>query len=238
MPSRFGEIVLAEVLTAAGVPAIPRLASRRVDPATMRRAYADSLLVAEHLSLPLIEEARVLLKTSQNLHASNFPLLLAALDSNQAPGRTGFDIARELMARNGLDLEGAVQGDGAGGNAYFAPAFMTRFLAMVWQRPYAKAFKAAMPTLGIDGTLAAIQKGSPGAGKVFAKTGTYGSYDPLNRRQLVHGKGLAGYFTTASGREVAFALYVNNVAAKVPDPALLAGQALGEIASIAWETIR
>jgi D-alanyl-D-alanine carboxypeptidase/D-alanyl-D-alanine-endopeptidase (penicillin-binding protein 4) len=241
-PSRFGEIVLAEALRAAGVSAIPRLATRRAEPAALRGAYVDSLLVAEHVSLPLLAEARVLLKTSQNLHASNFPLLLAGLeaarDPSRDPSRTGFDIARELMVKNGLDLEGAVQGDGAGGDAYFSPAFMTRFLAMMWQRPYAAGFKAAMPTLGVDGTLATIQKGSPGAGKVFAKTGTYGSYDPLNRRQIIHGKGLAGYFTTRSGREIAFAIYVNNVAAKVPDPAVLAGQALGEIASIAWETIR
>ena len=240
-PSRFGEIVLAEALRNAGVSALPRLASRSVDPAALRTAYTDSLLVAEHVSLPLLAEARVLLKTSQNLHASNLPLTLAALERTTGapdPSRTGFDIARELMMRNGLDLEGAVQGDGAGGDAYFSPAFMTRFLAMVWKRPYATGFKAALPTLGVDGTLVTIQKGSPGAGKVFAKTGTYGSYDPLNRRQIIHGKGLAGFFTTRSGREIAFAVYVNNVAAKVPDPAVLAGQALGEIASIAWETIR
>jgi D-alanyl-D-alanine carboxypeptidase len=49
---------------------------------------------------------------------------------------------------------------------------------------------------------------------------------------------LAGYFTTKGGREIAFALYVNNVAANVPDPTVLAGQALGEIASIAWESLR
>ena len=237
-PSRFGELVLAEALRGAGVSTLPRLASRAVNPAAMRPSYTDSLLVAEHVSLPLLAEATVLLKTSQNLHASNLPLTLAALDASRDGSRTGFDIARELMVKNGLDLEGAVQGDGAGGDAYFSPAFMTRFLAMMWQRPYAAGFKAAMPTLGVDGTLAAIQKGSPGAGKVFAKTGTYGSYDPLNRRQIIHGKGLAGYFTTRSGREIAFAVYVNNVAAKVPDPAVLAGQALGEIASIAWETIR
>jgi D-alanyl-D-alanine carboxypeptidase len=87
-------------------------------------------------------------------------------------------------------------------------------------------------------TLAAIQVNSPAAGFVMAKTGTYGTFDPLNRRTIVHGKGLAGYFTSKSGREIAFAIYVNNVAADVPDPALLSGQALGEIASIAWELIR
>jgi hypothetical protein len=35
-----------------------------------------------------------------------------------------------------------------------------------------------------------------------------------------------------------FAIYVNNVALNGADPAVVAGQALGEIASIAWETIK
>jgi D-alanyl-D-alanine carboxypeptidase len=111
-------------------------------------------------------------------------------------------------------------------------------LAKVWGKPWAADFKAAMPTLGKDGTLAAIQVNSPGAGKVFAKTGTYGSFDPLNRRQLIHGKGLAGYFTSKSGREIAFAIYVNNVSVKAGDPAIVAGQALGEIASLAREVTK
>jgi D-alanyl-D-alanine carboxypeptidase/D-alanyl-D-alanine-endopeptidase (penicillin-binding protein 4) len=236
VPSRFGEIAFAEVLSDAGVQAIPRLASRAVDAAALAATYADSLLVAEHVSLPLTKEAVVLLKTSQNLHASSFPYLLGALKGEGS--RTGFDIAREWLTREGLDLGGAVQGDGAGADAYFSPRFMTRLLAKVWGKPWAQDFKAALPTLGKDGTLAQIQVGSPGAGKVFAKTGTYGTFDPLNRRQLIHGKGLAGFFTSKSGREIAFAIYVNNVSVASGDPAMVSGQALGEIASIAWETVR
>ena len=79
---------------------------------------------------------------------------------------------------------------------------------------------------------------SPGAGRVFAKTGTYATYDPLNKRTLVTGKGLAGYFTARSGRRIAFAIYVNHFAVTQGDPAIVAGQALGEIASLAWEHLR
>jgi D-alanyl-D-alanine carboxypeptidase/D-alanyl-D-alanine-endopeptidase (penicillin-binding protein 4) len=178
------------------------------------------------------------LKTSQNLHASNFPLLVGAIAPGHDSARTGFDLERDWLAREGLDLRGAVQGDGAGGDALFSPAFMTHYLAMISTKPYAAAYRNALPILGKDGTLAQIQVNSPAAGKVFAKTGTYGSYDPLNRRQIVHGKGLAGYFTAKSGREIAFAIYVNNVSVDKGDPATIAGQALGEIASIAWETIK
>jgi D-alanyl-D-alanine carboxypeptidase/D-alanyl-D-alanine-endopeptidase (penicillin-binding protein 4) len=159
-----------------------------------------------------------------------------------APGhdstKTGFDLACEWMIREGLDVNGAVQGDGAGGDAFFSPAFMTRYLAMIATKPYAAAFRSALPVLGKDGTLALIQVNAPAAGKVSANTGTFSSYDPLNRRSIVHAKGLAGYFTSKSGREIAFAIYVNNVAVGSGDAAMIAGQALGEIASIAWETIK
>ena len=237
-PMRFGEIALSEVLTAAGVQVIPRLRQRTLDVAMLTRFYVDSMAVAEHVSLPLTAEAVVLLKTSQNLHASNFPMLLASLPASQSARKNGFDLAHDWLTREGLDLDGAVQGDGAGGNAFFSPRFMSRYLALVATRPWAKAFHDALPVLGRDGTLATIQVTSAGAGKVFAKTGTYSSYDPLNRRTLVTGKGLAGYFTSKRGRRIAFAIYVNHLAVKAGDPAIVAGQALGEIASLAWEHIR
>lgn len=237
-PSRFGEIVFAELLRDLGIQAIARLGAREVDQDKLSAAYTDSMRVAEHVSLPLTEEAVVLLKTSQNLHASDFPMILGALPAARAANKTGFDLAHDWLVREGLDPNGAVQGDGAGGNAYFAPAFMARYLAMVASKPWAEAFRHALPMLGKDGTLAEVQVRSPAAGKVFAKTGTFGSYDPLNRRGLTHGKGLAGYFTSKSGRHVAFAIYVNNVSVASGDPAAISGEALGEIASLAWEGIR
>ena len=77
-PSRFGEIVLAEVLNDAGIRVIPRLGSRTVDFGALASVYADSMIVAEHVSLPFAAAARVILKTSQNLHASSMPFLLGA----------------------------------------------------------------------------------------------------------------------------------------------------------------
>jgi D-alanyl-D-alanine carboxypeptidase len=71
---------------------------------------------------------------------------------------------------------------------------------------------------------------------VFAKTGTFSVDDPLNRRLLVTGKGLAGYITTADGRHLAFAAYVNNVSVSTDPDAItqVVGQALGEIAAAAY----
>jgi PBP4 family serine-type D-alanyl-D-alanine carboxypeptidase len=237
-PSRFGEVVFSETLEDVGVHALPRLASRAVDAEALSASYADSMAVAEHVSLPLLAEAKVVLKTSQNLHASNFPLVLGSLPVAKEADRTGFDLENEWLTDAGLDLEGAAQGDGAGARAHFSPAFMTRYLAVVASRPWAAAFREALPVLGRDGTLVDIQPESPAAGHVQAKTGTYGTYDPLHRRLFVTGKGLAGYMTTRSGREIAFAIYLNNFATDQADPTTIAGQALGEVAAIAWDVIR
>jgi dihydroorotase/N-acyl-D-amino-acid deacylase len=56
---------------------------------------------------------------------------------------------------------------------------------------------------------------------------------------MVTGKGLAGYIDAANGEHLAFAAYVNMVAASMDEPDAvqkIAGEALGEIASIAYET--
>ena len=179
---------------------------------------------------------KVTLKVSQNLHASLTPLLLGAL-LRKEKDQTGFDLERDFLTALGLDLSGAQQADGAGGDAHYTPAFMVAYLAAMAKRPDFPVFQAALPVLGRDGTLFDIQPDSPAAGHVSAKTGTYGVDDPLNRRTLVTGKGLAGYLTTAAGRRLAFAIYANNVSvSKEPNETKrVVGQALGEIAAAAYE---
>jgi D-alanyl-D-alanine carboxypeptidase len=65
--------------------------------------------------------------------------------------------------------------------------------------------------LGVDGSLANTLPGSPAAGNVQAKTGTHGGGDTMNGRAVVFARALGGYMVTASGREIAFDINVNNV---------------------------
>jgi PBP4 family serine-type D-alanyl-D-alanine carboxypeptidase len=235
-PSRFAEVTFAEALRAAGVAAQPR--RYRLKPALvrLRSSYGPANTVAEHRSATLGEEVRVTLKVSQNLHASMMPFLLGALRGRDSSS-TGFDVERDFLTSLGLDLSGAQQADGAGGNAHYTPAFMVSYLTAMNKRPDFPTFLRALPVLGRDGTLWDIQPESPAAEHVFAKTGTFAVNDPLNRRLLVTGKGLAGYMTTAQGERLAFAIYVNNVSVSTaPDEVKrLIGQALGEIAATAYE---
>jgi PBP4 family serine-type D-alanyl-D-alanine carboxypeptidase len=235
-PSRFAEVVLAEALHERGIVAAPRRAENKIDASSLTRFYTPDHVVAEHTSPPFAEEVKVTLKVSQNLHASATPFLLGAVLAHKGTAEAGFGEMRKFLQTTGADVSGASQSDGAGAAAHFTPAFMTAYLAFMARQPAGRAFREALPVLGKDGTLWNIQTASPAAGHVFAKTGTYQVQDLLHEAFMVTGKGLAGYLTTTDGRELAFAIYVNNV--EVKDAASvtpLVGDALGAIAAAAYD---
>ena len=235
-PSRFAEFTLADLLQEAGVAARPRLLEQRVDHGVLAPHYVSDHQVAEHVSAPMTEVVRVLLKVSQNLHASMMPYVLGGVLAKDGAVAAGFRKVREWETKAGLDLTGQSQGDGAGAEAHFAPDFMVSLLRYMAGQPEFPAFFEALPILGRDGTLAAIQVQSPAAGQVHAKTGTFGESDRVGPGTLVNGKGLAGYIDTKDGRRLAFTIYINNThVAKGADVQGIVGQAIGEIAAEAWK---
>ena len=238
-PSRFAEVVFADALRAQGISVNLASAAAQREYQGRPTAYTTDNVVAEHVSPPFSEDVKVTLKVSQNLHASATPYIVKSILARSDTSKTGFDLERELLQRAGLDLGGAQQTDGAGGNARFSPSFMVHYLEYLSKQPTFDVFFRGLPVLGKDGTLWNVQTTSPAAGHVFAKTGTLGGYDALNRKQLIAAKGLAGYLITPSGKRYAIALYVNNVAVSL-DPeevTRVAGQALGEIAAIGYQLL-
>jgi D-alanyl-D-alanine carboxypeptidase/D-alanyl-D-alanine-endopeptidase (penicillin-binding protein 4) len=245
-PTTFATTVLREALVASGVQFKFKkgAATRPPNFVAYSKLYVPENMVAEHVSAPLSEEIKVTLKVSQNLHAGMGPYLLGTLVAKDTknPLAAGFRVEREFLQSANLDLSGASQGDGAGGDwaDLFSPDFMVHYLTYWTTRPDYQVFLKALPVLGKDGTLATIQKGSAGAGHVFAKTGTFNSEDRLNGKGMLNAKGLAGYVTTKSGERLVFASYVNHVA--LPDDPEAAqqvvGQALGEIAAAAYDADR
>ncbi|MGC1485674.1 MAG: D-alanyl-D-alanine carboxypeptidase/D-alanyl-D-alanine-endopeptidase [Candidatus Acidiferrum sp.] len=240
-PTKFADTVLRESLAAAGIEIKAPSKSAVPDFKSLAHLYTPDNQVAEHVSLPLAEEIKVTLKVSQNLHASMGPSLLGTLIAKDFadPVHAGFKIERTFLQDAKLDLSGASQGDGEGGDwaDLFSPDFIARYMAYWSTRPDFSIFFKGLPILGKDGTLAKIQVNNPAAGHVFAKTGTFGSEDKLNGKMMLNGKGLAGFVITASGQKLAFAAYVNHVTLpNDPDAAQeVGGQALGEIAAAAFD---
>jgi PBP4 family serine-type D-alanyl-D-alanine carboxypeptidase len=239
-PIQFAQTVFGEALQSTGIN-VRQPEFLPFEPTTTRFYIAENLLT-DHVSLPLSEEIKVTLKVSQNLHASLGPFYLGAFATanSKDPVTDGFKIERTFLEAANLDLSGASQGDGAGGDwaDLFSPDFMVHYLTYWTSRPDYQTFFHALPILGKDGTLVKIQVASPGAGHVFAKTGTYGSDDRLTGGQMLNGKGLAGYVITAKGEHLVFAAYVNHVALSADPEAAqqIAGQALGEIAAAAFDS--
>jgi N-acyl-D-amino-acid deacylase len=239
-PSRFAATILLEALKEQGIAGTLAAPADQIDFKTLASNYKAENVVAEHLSPPLKEEVKITLKVSQNLHASSMPYLLGALVAHKDSDidQAGFDIEHEFLTKAGLDLAGASQSDGAGGNAYFSPDFMVHYLFYMSKQKDFSDFYHGLPILGKDGTLVKIQVNSPAAGHVHAKTGTYGQYDALNKKLMVTGKGLAGYMDTVNGQHLVLALYVNMVSVPLGDPEAtqkIAGEALGEIAAAAYD---
>ena len=240
-PSQFAITVFKEALDVLGVKLSSELKGIAPDFKVLSTNYTPDKLIAEHVSPPLKEEVKITLKVSQNLHASTSPYLLGALvaKKDKEIDQAGFDLEHDFLSKAGLDLTGASQSDGAGGNAFFTPDFITSYLSFMSRQPNFADFRRGLPIMGHDGTLYKIQVDSPAAGHVFAKTGTYDVYDALNKNLMVTGKGLAGYMDTAKGEHLVIALYVNMVSVTMDDPEAvqkIAGQTLGEIAAVAYDT--
>src|ERR1700730_16935943 len=129
-PSRFAAIVLREALKDQGISAALPAPAEQLDFKALAKNYTPENVVAEHVSPPLKEEVGITLKVSQNVHASSMPFLLGALVAHKDADvdQAGFDVEHDFLTKAGLDLRGAAQSDGAGGNAYFSPDFMVHYL--------------------------------------------------------------------------------------------------------------
>ncbi len=242
-PSRFATALLTAALANKGVAVTNGKFPAKPTGDKFKVSYTPQNRVAEHISVPFREDVKITLKTSQNLHASSMPFLLGAVlgKAKTSIDHKGFELERDFLTKAGLDLSGAVQSDGAGGDAMFTPDFMVHYLAYKAAQPDYSVFHSALPVLGKDGTLFDIQTASPAAGHVFAKTGTFEDSDLLNASTILTAKGLAGYTTTATGEHIAFAIYVNSVplatdasdSVKTSDAVTNVGEQLGEIAAAA-----
>ena len=234
-PVRFAEITLAEALHERGIVASAAQQGETIDVKALAASYTDANVMAEHVSPPFGQDAKVILKVSQNLHASMLPYVLSAIVAKKPAPQAGFDLEKEFLVKAGLDVGGAAQADGAGAHGHFTPDFMVSYLGFIAKQKFYQTYFDALPILGKDGTLWEIQTASPAAGNVHAKTGTFGEGDRLNQSELVTAKALAGYFTRADGHRFAFAVFVNRVDVKNGgDVTKIVGQAVGEIAGAGY----
>jgi D-alanyl-D-alanine carboxypeptidase/D-alanyl-D-alanine-endopeptidase (penicillin-binding protein 4) len=148
----------------------------------------------------------------------------------------GLTKAAQIWKAAGLDIDGAVLIDGSGltGNLITADNEV-QLQTIMARRPDAAAWRSTLPILGVDGSLATVQTGTPSAGQVFAKTGTLAQADFFTEkgfRYLFPAKALGGYIDAKSGRHLAFAIVAANSVFSTIEGAFAANDDVGKVAAI------
>jgi D-alanyl-D-alanine carboxypeptidase/D-alanyl-D-alanine-endopeptidase (penicillin-binding protein 4) len=236
-PAAFARLFLIDALRREGVRVS---ASPFRDPQSQlpdRKEYRRLNRVGNLKSPPFSEVIKVTLKVSQNLYASTMPSLVAARHGERTAA-DGLRRQREFLRGLGVDLDSVSFAGGAGGERADAtsPRATVALLSSLSKRPEWPALENGLPILGVDGTLAtAVAHDRPAAGHIRAKTGTLWYKDTMNGRPLVTSKALAGAMTTAQGKKLIFAIFVNNVHLPKGETPAREGKTLGRLCGIIYE---
>jgi D-alanyl-D-alanine carboxypeptidase/D-alanyl-D-alanine-endopeptidase (penicillin-binding protein 4) len=236
-PAAFARALFIECLRREGVTVTASLLGAPAGELPARDAYEKLTRVAVFTSPPLSEAIKVTLKVSHNLYASTLPLLVAAKN-----GQSNIAAGLRWQRRFLQDLEVPVETISFGGGAGGAPADCTtpratvQLLRAMRKRPEYEAWHAGFPVLGVDGTLAdAVDAKSAAKGQVQAKTGTLSWLDAMNGRTLLRSKALAGTLLTRHGKELVFAVFVNDVPLPAGVSTTREGRTLGRLCEIIFE---
>jgi D-alanyl-D-alanine carboxypeptidase/D-alanyl-D-alanine-endopeptidase (penicillin-binding protein 4) len=236
-PALFARTAFIEALRRQGVNCNAVLLRPASFNLPSKDAYAKLPKLASFTSPPFKETVAVTLKVSHNLYASTMPCLVAA--------SKGFDTAeaglreeRKILKELGVDVNQVSFGGGAGGAPadHVTPRATVQLLQGMAKRSEWDAYQAALPVLGVDGTLAdVVPAESPARGKVFAKTGTLIWRDAANDRSMLKSKALAGTMTTKNGTKLFFAMFVNNVPLPAGTQSSRDGKVLGKLCEIIYD---
>lgn len=206
--------------TAAGEPVFPSAGP----PASPPPAASPAMVLAEHLSPPLIESIRVANKASQNLHAELFLRTVGREKTGLGSTAAGLQVERDFLAAAGIADGDVVLSDGSGlsRDDLVTPRAVVALLRYAARQAWGPEFLSTLPVAGVDGTLEDRMKDTPARGRIEAKTGS-----------VEHAHALSGYATTERGESVVFAIFGNNNPQHGPD----ATAALDAIAAAMVETL-
>lgn len=195
-----------------------------------QRVYRERQELASWPSLPLIDNLRILVKSSRNLYGEMLLRGLGAEVSGVGSLQTGQQALEAFLEKAGIAADPLDFSDGSGLSRtnLLTPESVVRLLQTMERHPRAAEFRDCLPVAGRDGTLKDRMKGTPAEGRVLAKTGT-----------LKFVSSLAGYATSLDGTPLAFSIMANNTRSSPREArraidaicALMAGSSLNEQAA-------
>jgi D-alanyl-D-alanine carboxypeptidase/D-alanyl-D-alanine-endopeptidase (penicillin-binding protein 4) len=170
------------------------------EPPDLNQASSNKIL-AEHFSTPLLDDIRVINKTSENLHAELALRLAGKLRGNGGSFEGGIAAVKQFLLQAGLkdDEFTFLDGSGLSRRDLVTPAATVQLLIYAARQPWGPAFEESLPLSGVDGSLTDRFQKTPAAGLIHAKTGS-----------LSHVNALSGYGQTQSGKRFVFSIFCNN----------------------------
>lgn len=235
-PASFARTAFIQALRRAGVHVVADAGGTNPAKLPAQRRLDKHNRVAQYVSPPWHDYAKLILKVSLNIGA-NLGVCLLAVKAGSSDCEAGFAPLRAALAARGVDTTQLVLADGRGGDpADRATPVATVQLLRSWvDEPDFAAFRACLPILGVDGSLADVARDFPARGKVFAKTGTMAAADPLNGRLVIQAKALGGFYQDESGQWQSFQVVVDDAGGGTDiTPALTANEDVGEVAAWLW----
>ncbi len=239
-PSNYARAVLIEALERAGVTVTAALLENNpVQVLPAPGSYAPGAQVAQLVSQPYADYAKLIQKVSYNLGADT-SLMLFGLAANGSTTLAGALAAEQSALSTQFQISADqlhfIDGSG-GGETTATPQAVTTLLTGMSKRTAYPAYLDALPVLGVDGSLSFVTDFTAdptlaGAkGQVHAKTGTFVDGPPLTLK----GQALAGYLTSKSGRHLVFIVAVANVPISGINDVLPVFQDEGTIAALLWK---
>lgn len=216
-PDNYARTVLIEALKRAGVTVNANpIGQNPVQLLPPQNSYSPNTMLAELVSLPYSEYAKLVLKVSYNI-GSDTSLVLWGLTEGVDSMKDSLVVERENLTQNiGIPGNEFLFFDGSGGGPATATnKAILQMLKYNSEQSFFPEFLDALPILGVDGSLSFVTdfEADPtlaGAkGNAFAKTGTFATGD--ENGILLKGQALGGYIDAKSGRRLMFNMFVNNV---------------------------
>jgi D-alanyl-D-alanine carboxypeptidase/D-alanyl-D-alanine-endopeptidase (penicillin-binding protein 4) len=211
-PASFARTAFIQALRRAGVRVSGN--ARRPNPSRLLPAsttYPPDRRVAEHVSPPLSEFIKVILKVSYN-RGANLMLCLAAAAAGSTDCNAGIGRELEVITRNGASRASTIVFDGAGADerARTSPADETTFLRTILGESWGSFIRHGMAVLGVDGNQAGNGRGTPAAGHISVKDGQRAATTPGNYQGIITANTQVGYIEAKSGRQLVYAVFLNN----------------------------
>jgi serine-type D-Ala-D-Ala carboxypeptidase/endopeptidase (penicillin-binding protein 4) len=165
------------------------------------RTTKSASLLWIHLSPPLSEIIKPMLKESLNLCAETLERVLGVELRGEGTFSKGLEVVEETLGGMGINKRSYNYADASGLSRLnlVSADTLVKILKSMHERTCFSNFYDALPVAGCDGTLANRMKGTAAENNAHAKTGT-----------LSNVSAISGYVRTKSGELLAFSMIANN----------------------------